>query len=110
MGSFGSGETGMTNSSDMKFFRDPDLDKTVGLVFELAAQLHVERQRRIALENLLEDKCLVTAAEMEALTDDSMFLETARNALDESLRKMMRILTERGNEMGPLRAEALVVK
>ena len=100
----------MTNSSDMMFFKDPDLDKAVALVFEVAAQLHVERQRRIALETLLEDKCLVTAAEMEALKDDNMFLETARHALNDSLRKLMRILTERGNEMGPLRAEALDVK
>ena len=97
----------MTYAHDITFFKDPNLDKTVGLVFELAAQLHVERQRRLALEKLLAEKCLITTAELEALAEDRLFVEMARDGLNESLRKLMRILTERGNEMSPLRAEAL---
>ena len=44
---------------------------------------------------------------METLTDDDKFLETAREALDRSLHKLMRILSEQGDKKGPLRAEAL---
>ena len=97
----------MKNARDMTFLEDADLDKTVGLVFELAAQLHVERQRRLALEKLMSDKGLITAAEMENLADDDKFLETARENLDRSLRKLMRVLSEQGDKKGPLRAEAL---
>ena len=97
----------MMNARDMTFLKDADLDKAVGLVFELAAQLHVERQRRLALEKLMSDKGLITATEMETLTDDDKFLETAREALDRSLHKLMRILSEQGDKKGPLRAEAL---
>ena len=42
VGGSGSGEVGMKNARDMTFLKDADLDKAVGLVFELAAQLHVE--------------------------------------------------------------------
>lgn len=97
----------MTNPQDMVFFDDINLDRAVGLVFELAAQLHIERQRRLAMENLLVAKNIVGAEELEALAGDQDFLATARGELDQSLRKLMRIVTETGDETGPLRAEAL---
>ncbi|MFN8721668.1 MAG: hypothetical protein ACK5YI_12640, partial [Rhodospirillales bacterium] len=39
--------------SDLGAFGDPNLDRLTAVVFELASQLHVERQRRMALETVL---------------------------------------------------------
>jgi hypothetical protein len=91
---------------ESKLLAAPDLDRLAAVVFELAAQLHVERQRRMALETLLVAKGFAPAAELEALAEDPRFLVTTRAAADRSLRKIMRILTEDGDKRRPLRGES----
>lgn len=97
----------MNQLTDLTFFNDPDIDRAVGLIFELAAQLHVERQRRNALERVLIDRQVITAQEIDALASDESFTAASRGELDHSLRLLMRVITERGDATGPLRAEAL---
>jgi hypothetical protein len=100
-------DTTTPDLQDLNFFNDPDLDRTVGLVLELAAQVHVERQRRTALEQVLIDKKIISRDDLEALAGDSDFKAITRHDLDQSLRQLLRVITERGDETGPLRAEAL---
>jgi hypothetical protein len=97
----------MTPPTDLNFFADPDLDRAVGLIFELAAQLHVERQRRSALEQLLIERKLINREEIDGLVKSEKFTAGTRADLDRSLRQLMRVITERGDAAGPLRAEAL---
>ncbi len=82
-------------------------DQVAALVLELAAQLHVERQRRMALEALLRRQGIATEEALNALTDDAKFMDAARAELDTNLRRLLRILAETGDPRGPLRAEAL---
>jgi hypothetical protein len=82
-------------------------DQVAALVFELASQLHVERQRRMALETLLRRQGVITEAALETLADDASFMDAARAELDHNLRRLLRIVTETGDPTGPLRAEAL---
>lgn len=97
----------MSDATDLTFMAHPDMDRLAGLVFELAAQLHVERQRRMALEALMATGKKVTPAALQALAGDEQFLAEARAALDRSLRRLMRVITEHGDARGPLRAELL---
>lgn len=83
------------------------VDKLAALVMELAAQLHVERQRRMALERALIEAGTVTPAAIEALAGDARFLEAARAEADASIRKLLRIMSEAGPAEAPLRAEAV---
>lgn len=92
---------------DHRYLYDADPDRLAALVFELAAQLHAERQRRMALEEVLVRRGLLDRAEVEALAGDGTFLGTAQAALDANLRRMLRILEEAGDARGPLRSEAL---
>jgi hypothetical protein len=92
--------------NDVTFFDDPQLDTAVGLIFDLASQLHIERQRRTALETALVRKELVSRKELDALSDDRAFLDQSRQSLDESLARLMQIMTESGPPQHPLRAEA----
>jgi hypothetical protein len=39
---------------DLTFFRDPAVDRVLGVVMELAAEVYVLRDRVLALERLLE--------------------------------------------------------
>lgn len=81
-------------------------DTLAALVMDLAAQLHIERQARLALQTALERDGTVTAAAIDPLADDPAFLERARGELDRSMARLMRILKEAGDRTGPLRAES----
>ena len=89
-----------------RFLAAADLDRLAALVFELSAQLHIERHKRMALEAALVAKGALDADEIARLAEDENFLTTARAAADQSLRKLMRILAEDGDRKTPLRPEA----
>jgi acetyl-CoA carboxylase beta subunit len=93
--------------SDHAYLAAASPDRLAALIFELAAQLHAERQRRMALEELLTRRGLLDRAEIEALARDAAFLGGAQAALDTNLRRLLRILEEAGDHRAPLRGEAL---
>lgn len=93
------------SATDLTFFQDPDVDRAVGLVMELAAQLHVERQRRLALEQTLERRGLVEPGEIESLAEDDDLLARARTELERSMKQLMRVMTEDGSPEAPIRDE-----
>lgn len=94
---------------ELTFFGDRETDRLTQLVFDLAAQLHIERQRRLALETVLTRAGVVKPAEIEALAGDADFLKTARAALDESQGRLMTIIIEGGDRRTPLREESASV-
>lgn len=73
-------------------------DQLAALVFELASQVEVERQRRTALERILENAGLLPAGAIDASPVDA-------GALDRALRSLLRILTETGGRRRPLREQ-----
>jgi hypothetical protein len=91
---------------ELTFFENPDIDRLAQLVFDLAAQLHIERQRRLALETLLIRAGAVSGAELAALAENQDFLAEARAGLDASQRRLLTILIEAGDRRTPLRAES----
>ncbi len=92
---------------DHAYLAETSLDQVAAMVLELASQLHVERQRRMALEALLLRQGALDAAALAAMAGDAGFLAEARAALDTSLHGLLRIMTEAGDPTGPLRAEAI---
>lgn len=51
--------------SDLTFFRDPDVDRVLGVVMELAGEVYVLRDRLRTLELLLEERGTLTRADVE---------------------------------------------
>jgi len=92
-------------NAELVFFADREVDRLAQLVFDLAAQLHIERQRRLALETLLVRSGAIKPADLEALADDGEFLAAARAALDQSQRRLLNIVIEAGDRLTPLREE-----
>jgi hypothetical protein len=92
---------------DHQYLGPTSVDQVAAMVLELASQLHVERQRRMALEAQLVRQGVLAVAAPEAMATDETFLGAARTELDASLRRLLRIVTETGDPSGPLRAEAL---
>jgi|GEM_PF-916580 len=97
--------SGGVTKPELRFLDTGEADTLAQLVFDLAAQLHVERQRRLALETLLVRSGAVSEAALEALAGDDAFLARSREALDRSLARLMRVVAEDGDRQGPLRAE-----
>ncbi len=82
-------------------FGTPDPSRLAALVFELASQLHVERAHRIALEQALLTAGVITPevlrqAEIEAR-------DATSQALDRSVRALMRVMSESDDPRMPLR-------
>ena len=85
-------------------------DQLGALIFELASQIHVERQRRMALEKMLLRSGVLMPGALDALAEDEEVTEEGRAALDVALRRLLRIITETGDARGPLRTEAVGVE
>ncbi|QUT06799.1 hypothetical protein KFK14_04975 [Sphingobium phenoxybenzoativorans] len=92
-------------SNDHAYLRNVAPDQLAALIFELASQLHVERQRRIALETALQRAGLLQTDTLDALAADTEIQNMGREALDLALRRLLRVVTETGDPRGPLRAE-----
>ena len=91
--------------SDPSPFGQPDIDRLASLVFELASQLHVERSHRLALEAALIRSGALSAEALAAAGASAEFVEQARDELDRSMGKLMRVVIETGNIRTPLRAD-----
>jgi hypothetical protein len=76
------------------------------LLLELAAQLHIERARRLALETALADRGILAPAQTAAAAETLACRDALARAADESVRRLLRILSESADDKVPLRAEA----
>ena len=75
--------------ADLTFFPDSNVDRVLGVVMELAAELHVMRDRLRTVELLLERQGSLTRADLETYLPD----EAERNArLDDRDRFIRRVL------------------
>lgn len=90
---------------ELTFFSDPQVDRLAQLVFDLAGQLHIERQRRMALETALTRAGVIAPETLGDLASDTEFLSEARSALDASQARLLQILVEHGDRRAPLRPE-----
>lgn len=81
-----------------------DTDRLTGLVFELSSQLHAERLHRIALEMALAQVGVIEPATLQKMASDPALRELGRRAVEESVARMMRVLTESDDARAPLRA------
>ncbi|WP_077145565.1 hypothetical protein [Sphingopyxis sp. KK2] len=91
--------------ADRRYLDGVAPDQIAALVFELASQLHVERQRRIAIETQLARAGLLDIEAVDQAATDNEVRERGRAELDDALRRLLRIVTETGDPRGPLRAE-----
>lgn len=83
-----------------------DCAAVAALVLELAAQLHVERSRRLALEAALSERHVVEPKHVSAAGDTAEVRAATARAADDSVRRLLRVLSESPNQRAPLRAEA----
>ena len=83
-----------------------DTPTLAALLFELAAQLHVERTARLALQSALLAQGLLTDQQIESIGADAQFKRRTSEAADQAVRRLLRTLVESCDERAPLRAES----
>ena len=89
--------------SDRVYLKPADLDRLAEVVLELAQQLHVERARRIALEQALAARGLLDAASIDAASRTPAGRTEAQRQLDAALERIVRIMSASGGPEAPLR-------
>lgn len=87
-------------------FGEIDAGKLAALIFELAAQLHIERTRRLALETALQDSGVLLPTQIEAASNTAPFKKSVAEAADAAVLKLLRVLKEPPDPRAPLRCEA----
>jgi hypothetical protein len=80
-----------------------DTERLAGLVFELAAQLHAERLHRLALEHALVAAGVLPVAALQESAADPALRERGRREVEESVARLMRVITESADPRAPLR-------
>lgn len=81
----------------------PDRRQLAGLVFELASQLHVERAQRVALQAALERSGVLEPSAIAAVAAEAAARQLSRQMLEESIARLLRVLTEDIDPRHPLR-------
>ena len=84
---------------DPIYLQDPIQDATVRMLLELAAQVWVERERRLTLEALLETKGIIAHDEIERFAPDASTAarvkEERERFLEDVFKELRRIPLER---------------
>ena len=93
-----------------RFFPDPDLDRVVAMVMDLAAQLHIERLHRLRLESALLRQGVISEDQLAALAADPELADRSMQEVDRSLRALLAGLQERDDAAAPLRPAAPVME
>lgn len=83
-----------------------DTSALTALLFELAAELHVERTARLALQSALIAQGLLSNQQLESIGADVHFKRRASEAADHAVRRLLRTLLESCDERAPLRTES----
>lgn len=92
-------------SAETTYFADPQLDRLVSLVWQLAGELQVTRHRLAALEALLARAGTLSPATLDGFTpepDEAVALDRHRDAY---LDRLARVVAEHGPAEHPLREQ-----
>ncbi len=92
-------------TAEVHYFTDPQLDRAVGLIMQLAAELHVTTQRLHALEQVLVERNALAAGELDAFQPDAEQRKHLESVRDGAMERILRVLTEDGPAEHPLRDE-----
>lgn len=94
-------------SEEVHYFDDPQLDRAVGLIFQVAAELHVTTQRLHALEALLVDNDLLAKGALDSYQPDEDTADKLAHLRDAAVGRLLKVITEDGPAEFPLRDELI---
>jgi hypothetical protein len=87
--------------SDLTFFRDPAVDRILGVVMELAGELYVVRDRLRTLETLLEQRGTVSVADLESYRPSPEELSRRLAERDALIQRLLAPMTAEAESPAP---------
>ena len=91
--------------SEFTYFDDGQVDRVVGLVWQVAQEVHVVRQRLLALESLLASKGVMDEGELSGFIPN----EAAAQGLEEDgvalMERLIRTISESDDHRAPMRVQ-----
>lgn len=90
---------------EWRFLTEAQQDQLAGLVLELAGQLHAERARVLAVEQVLLDAGVTDRAALDRVAAEPSVRQRSAEELDRSLRGLLRVLIEDDDARTPLRPD-----
>lgn len=92
-------------TQELHYFADPQLDRAVGLIMQLASEQHIATQRLHALEMLLVRRGVIAEGELDSFVPEGTERERLDAVRDRTMERLLRVLTESGPAEHPLREE-----
>lgn len=93
--------------NEFRYFKTPEMDRLVSLVWQMAQELHVTRRRVLVLEDALAASGALPAGALDRHEPDA----DARARLDADsealLDRLFRVLTEEDDHRAPMREQFL---
>ncbi|MEU6075766.1 hypothetical protein [Micromonospora sp. NPDC047074] len=91
--------------SEFTYFPDGQLDRMAGLVWQLAQELHVTRQRLLALEQVLVDRGGLPAGAVDGYRPSGPAAAGLRADGDALLERLLRSVSDSDDHRSPLREQ-----
>jgi hypothetical protein len=86
---------------DLTFFRDPAVDRVLGVAMELAAEVYVLRDRLRRLERVLERQGTLQSAELEGYTPSAEERSQRLRERDELIARILAPMTAEADSPSP---------
>jgi hypothetical protein len=87
--------------SDLTFFADPDVDRVLGVVMELAGELYVVRDRLRTIETLLERHGTLSRADLDAYQPSPEERAERLAARDDFIQRILTPMTAEADSPAP---------
>lgn len=76
------------------YFQEPEVDKLLAIVMALAGEISVLRERLDTLERLLEEKGIISLAEIEAYQPDEQVAQEREQWRTDYIARLLRVIEE----------------
>ena len=93
--------------SEFRYLGAEDTDTVVSLVWQLAQELHVTRQRLLVLEDVLAESGVLEADAVERHVPAGTTSDRLAQDREELLSRLVRVLTEIDDHRAPMREQFL---
>jgi hypothetical protein len=93
----------MIKMSEFTYFEDGQVDRVLGLVWQLAQEIHVTRQRLLSLEAVLVSKNLLSAGELSAFSPDESSQQHLTADGKQFMERLIRTIAEKDDHRSPMR-------
>lgn len=93
--------------NEFTYFKDGDIDRVMGVIWQLGQELYTTRQRVLALEELLASKGVIGRGELDAFHPSDEAQERLTADGQRIMERLLRTISETDDSRAPMREQFL---